>query len=99
MRTVPEDQAAVARQFVELYLQGKPESATLHKHPAAMNSFATPPYASVLTEVAGADTLGRVLVAARATTARGAVHHLEYLVTLELGGSGWQVAAIGSAGR
>jgi hypothetical protein len=97
MSAVTDDQAAAARQFIELHLEGDPATARYLKSPSAVTGFPTPPYASVLTEVVGADTLGRVRVSALATTANGVNHNLEYLVTLEADESGWRVAAVGSA--
>jgi hypothetical protein len=99
LRIVPHDRAVVAERFVELHLQADPRAGLLLVDPMAVAEFAEPPYSSLLTEVVGADTLGRVIVAAQATTAKGAIHYLEYLVTLEASESGWQVAAIGSAAR
>ena len=96
---VPGDQAAFARKFIELHLLGDPGSAAFLETPAGVAAFATPPYTAVLAEAVGVDTLGRVTVAAQATTASGVTHHLEYLVTLSANESGWRVAKIGSAVR
>ena len=96
---VPEEKAALAERFIELHLRGDPEATQLLSNPATVTGFAAPPYESVSAEVTGADGRERVIVAARATTATGATHELEYLVALEVSESGWRVAEIGSSAR
>ncbi len=96
---VPTDLGEAAARFVELYLTGGDTALLMVERAERFRWFAPGVYGSATAEALGVDRLGRVTVAAQATTERGAVHRLEYLVTLTGSDRGWVVAEIGPAGK
>jgi hypothetical protein len=94
---VAPDQAAAATAFVEQYLSGGHDVGRYLTSPTAVEVFRAAPYESVSATVAGADSLGRVLVAATAETPSGTTHRLEYLLTLSLDTGVWSVSHLAAA--
>ncbi len=90
------EQAEAATAFIGLYLTGDAAAARYLATPTDIAFFDSAPYAAVTTEVRGADQLGRVVVAANATTVHGVTHDLEYSVTLVRRGAVWEVLGIGA---
>lgn len=96
---VPPDQAAVAIRFLEEYLTAGPEVARYLSPPTPIGVFASAPYMRVEPVALAADSLGRIKASVVATNERGVVHHLEYILTLELQSGVWVVANLDPADR
>ena len=93
---VAAEQESTIDAFLTEWLTGGDDTT---RYLATVNSvglFANPPYVSVVVDVGGSDQEGRIVANVIGTTPHGAVHHLEYVVSLLLEDGVWEVTAVGT---